>query len=110
MLAENKVNIMSRKNDSIINFSNYLEIKWISSVCKCNSSSVYRETKIGQRIYWEWSVLRYFISSVIFVSDFNIKIIEGMAMECKYQLFCDRACWFEIVSLISSIGKTQSDG
>jgi hypothetical protein len=68
------------------------------------------EGEVGFWVCWEDSALGYFIPLVVRVVYFEAELIEGVRLKSEDKILDDCAFRFNIVILIASVLKGESDG
>lgn len=110
VITKNNISVESRKQNSSILLSGDLEIKGDFCVFETDSRSQDWEAEVSQWIDREDTILWHLESFFVLVGYFEHEVIEGEGMECENKVFCDRACWLEIVFVLAGVLEDESDG
>lgn len=109
MFRENEVLVISWENSGTVDLSGDFKVKRIRSVLKIDPWQV---DWVSERWKWvnrPWIILWNFISGVVQICDFDVKIIERMDIEDKLQVSDDWTGRFDIILISSCISQLESD-
>ena len=110
VVTVDKLSLICREESSIVEFSNYFEVKWVLSILKPECREVHWKTKIFQWVSRESSTLRHFVSLFFVVSDSYIEIIESQRVELELEFLNNGTCLFLVEFFSAEVGQGQEHG